>query len=118
VLERLIGEGWEQEDDRQHPPDAGAFHEPIARRKESGPLEPGKTRLYSVDSRQKIVGAAWRRHRAEGPAQAYARSSASAKPAVVSVAATGHPRTKPKNGPKSRVAGKPDTKSPGTLDWK
>jgi hypothetical protein len=113
-LERFTGEGWEQEDDitlltleRSTNPYKGA--KSLGRR---------KIRIYSADSRQKIVGADWRGHRAESSAQAYARSSASAKPAVVSVAATGHPRTKPKNGPKSRVAGKPVTKSPGTLDWK
>jgi DNA-binding NarL/FixJ family response regulator len=39
-------------------------------------------------------------------------------PAVTSVAATGQPRTKPKNGPKSRVAGNPVMNRAGTLDWK
>src|SRR5919202_4011134 len=40
------------------------------------------------------------------------------RPATVSVAATGQPRTKPKNGPKSLVAGKPVMNRPSRLDWK
>src|SRR5215213_8997257 len=40
------------------------------------------------------------------------RSNASVSPARVSVAATGQPRTKPKKGPKSRVAGNPVTNRP------
>src|SRR5262249_8292154 len=55
----------------------------------------------------------------------YSFGRAARKPAAVQarlsttrLAATGQPRVKPKNGPKSRVAAKPVKYRPGQVDWR
>ena len=83
----------------------------------------GETLYSLVDERVGFVGL-WDERvvvsvdRAAQGGQADLAGCALISSSTVRVAAGTQPRTNPKNGPKSRVAGKPVTNRPGRLVWK